>query len=668
MRYRILRTTFCAIIVAFVLASCSEESNNGLGPWYNTNPLYSYSGAEGNLWVHMRQNFRMQTYDYKPQVREEIHWFQEHQNYLNHAIVESAPYIYYIYQQTQARHLPAELALIPVIESEYNPYARSRVGAIGLWQMMPKTGLGFGLKRDRYYDGRRDIVASTKAALDYFTYLHSFFNNNWLLAIAAYDCGEGGVMRTIHYNTYHGRSTQFWYLPLPYETRTYVPRLLAVAAIIKDPARYHIHLVPVNDAPYLAQVNIGRKPINLKKAAQLADVPVNTLKVLNPGLKRDTTDPRGPYTLLVPKDKAQPFRMRLAMLSHNEKVIWQEHIVKSRETLASIALRYRTNLAMLREVNGLTSDAVKPNETLLIPPSSPDAINNNDYATDNKQPNNPNITLADNSNQNSGNDAIANAAANASNQTADKSNSNNSSNAQPTTIIYHVKHGNTISGIAKKYNVSEKQLLAWNHLRRHHVLHRGERLIIKTNSDNDNTPMVADNSTTSNAIAMKTSVESSASTNTDNASTTATDTRTYHVRRGDDLRKLADRFHTSIAHIKTINNLASNDLQIGQVLQIPVRGEISHRERNSNRISPSDSNIITSNTSTNVDKTVMVSGESHLTAPKHRHIVYTVEAGDYIEKIAKHFRVSPKAIMHWNELSSASELKPGEKLIIMPAS
>lgn len=662
MRYQIFKTTFIAILVALGLASCSEESNNGLGSWYNANPLYSYSGSEGNLLVHMRQNFRLTNYDYKPEVREEIRWFQNHQDYLNHALVESAPYIYYIYQQTQIHHLPAELALIPVIESEYNPYERSNVGALGLWQMMPETGKGFGLKRDRYYDGRRDVVASTKAALEYFTYLHSYFNGDWLLAIAAYNCGDGRVTRTMRYNREHGRSTEFWYLPLPYQTQTYVPRLLAVAAIVKDPARYHIHLVPINDAPYLAQVDIGSKPINLKKAAQLADVPVNTLKVLNPGLKENTTDPRGPYTLLVPKDKAQPFRMRLAMLSHHEKVIWQEHIVKSRETLASIAQRYRTNLAMLRQVNGLTSNQVQPNQTLLIPPPSPDAITNDNDSTNGAQQNNPNVTLVDNSNQNKTNDAIANAALNAAN--------NSTASA---TITYHVKHGNTLSSIAKQFNVSEEQLLAWNHLRRHHILHRGERLIIKTNGSDNNTSQVANNSVTSETNKLAVNSKATTDTDTDNSNSTISATNTqntisYHVRRGDDLRKLAERFDTSITHIKETNNLKTNVLQIGQSLEIPTHSH--HDKSNNDTASHSGKNIITNNNATDVDKTVSVSGatQSQPLSAKHRHLIYTVEAGDYLDKIAKRFHVSPEELRRWNKLSSTSELKPGEKLVILPAS
>lgn len=384
MHYQIVRHIALAISLTLLLVGCGGSS--GDAAWYARNTLYSYSGDQGNLWGQMRQNMRLSHYTYTPRVRQQIRWLQNHQPYLNHAIAESAPYIYYIYQQTKKHHLPAELALIPIIESEYNPYSKSRVGAEGLWQMMPKTARGFGIKRDWWYNGSRDLVASTNAALDYFSYLHGFFNNNWLLAIAAYDSGEGTVMSSIHYNRVHHRSIDYWNLPLPYETQLYVPRLLAVAAIIKNPAYYHVRLAPINNAPYIEQVNVG-KPITLSKAANMAEVPVTTLKVLNPAIQHDTLDPHGPYVLIVPKDKVDTFREKLAALTTHEKLVWQKDIVQSKKTLVKIAAalptpfyivrkgdylekiakRFHTTSQHIKQLNQLTeNDILQPGQKLKI--------------------------------------------------------------------------------------------------------------------------------------------------------------------------------------------------------------------------------------------------------------------------------------------------------------
>lgn len=422
MRYRILRTLFLAIIVTFGLIACSEGGSSEQAAWYNRNTLYSYSGASGNLWDQMRKNMRLPLYTYTPAVRRQIAWYQHHQQYLNHVIAESAPYIYYIYQQTQQRHLPAELALIPVIESDYNPYSRSRVGAEGLWQMMPKTARGFGLKHDRWYNGSRDVVASTHAALQYFAYLHSLFKGNWLLAIASYDCGEGTVMAAIRYNQWHHHSADFWNLPLPNETRNYVPELLAVAAIVRNPGYYGIHLAPINDAPYIEQVNIGTKQMSLSKAAQLADVPVSTIKVLNPALQHDTTDPKGPYTLVLPTDKAETFREKFAALTENGKLILQQHYRNSKERLANMAEKYRTNVALLRQGK-----------------------------------NNKNNTLAATTNVTSDTttaSGTANAITTASNNAV----------AQNLPINYEVLNGDTLHRIAEKFHTTEHSIRQANNL------------------------------------------------------------------------------------------------------------------------------------------------------------------------------------------------------------
>jgi membrane-bound lytic murein transglycosylase D len=510
------------------LVSCSEEGISGQASWYARNTLYSYSGAQGNLWNHMRKDLKMTSYANNSKVRQQIRWYQHHQADLNHVIAESAPYIYYIYQQTQKRHLPAELALIPVIESAYNPYAKSQVGALGLWQMMPQTASGYGLKRNWWYDGRKDVVASTGAALHYFTYLHSHFNNDWLLAIAAYNCGQGTVSSCRRHNQHHHHAGNFWNLPLPHETKDYVPRLLAVAAIVKNPGRYHIHLAPINDAPYLEQVNV-RSSITLSKAAKLAEVPVTTMKVLNPGIQHGTTDPKGPYTILVPQEKAQSFKEKLASVTHNERVAWQEHIVQSKETLELIAQKYRTTVALLAQVNELKSKKVHPNQTLLVPPgSSTNMLASNSTkatpatgespkdqpASEQRSATRSGILSAAENTVVSLTAKVAQASTRESNAdsvapaTAVTTTSNNHSEALPASykvingdssktvakkshatknlrqadnssnhLIYVVREGDYIGKIAKRYRVSSKDIKKWNQLSADD-LKPGQKLVI----------------------------------------------------------------------------------------------------------------------------------------------------------------------------------------------
>jgi membrane-bound lytic murein transglycosylase D len=571
----------------------------------------------------------MSDYASSRSVRQQIRWYQHNQDHLNHIIAEAAPYIYYIYQQTQQRHLPAELALIPVIESEYNPYAKSRSGALGLWQMMPGTAHGFGLKKDYYYDGRKDVVASTHAALEYFTYLHEYFNNNWLLAIAAYDCGEGTVTACMRYNRFHHRATDFWNLPLPYETQAYVPRLLAVAAIVKNPSRYGIHLAPIGDTPFVESVDVG-SPIELSKVAKLADVPLDTMKALNPGVQHGKTDPHGPYTILVPKNKAETFKERLAALTHNEKILWQQHIVKSKETLEKIAEKYRTTVALLKQANGLKSNHVHTNQTLLIPPTT--------QAPKNATPNN---------NTGDSTPILANNTATTSATVA----------AIPTTKTYTVKAGDDLWHIAAANNVNITDLLAWNNLTLHHKLQTGEKLVIQQNNTPDQQPQKvtppptlmataqAINTTTktnTTEVSETTTNPTTTSENLDNDSATKTPTNsqklpvTYKVASGDSLRKIAETFHVSITQLKHANNLTSNVLQPGEILTIP-----NHES------------TITNST----HKTQKIVAEK-------KAKIYTVRHGDYVEKIAKRFDVSPQDIRKWNHISGKEIIQPGQKLTI----
>jgi LysM repeat protein len=315
----------------------SEERKQSLA-----DDIDRYRNAD-NMWDVLRSQFTLPHYEDNPQVQQQINWFMNHQDFLFRSASRAAPYLYYILQQTRKRHLPAEIVLLPMMESAYNPFAYSTAGAAGIWQMMPGTASGFGIKQNWWYDGRRDVVASTKAALDYLVYLGGFFDGNWLLALAAYDTGEGNVLAAIRRNTRDGFSTDFWSLPVTQETRDYVPRLLALATIIANPDEYPVSFPPVHNAPYLAQMDMGRQ-IDLKQIANLAGLTFKEIKQLNPGYTHTSTDPNGPFKIVLPIENVEQFSENLILVQSSPQFAQENKHYKTRtkETLLAIAKKIKS--------------------------------------------------------------------------------------------------------------------------------------------------------------------------------------------------------------------------------------------------------------------------------------------------------------------------------------
>ncbi|OYV55112.1 MAG: lytic transglycosylase, partial [Legionella sp. 21-45-4] len=236
-----------------------------------TIPVYPiYAAKTPNVWEVIRKQFSLNHELNRPEVQNQLRWLIAHPSYLNE-LARAEPYIYHIVNEIKKRHLPGELAIIPMIESSFDPFAYSGAGAAGLWQLMPGTGTDLGLKRDWWFDARRSIGPSTDAALNYLTYLHKFFHGNWILAIAAYDSGEGTMSRIIKKSNQTYQNTQFWSLQVPNETKAYIPRLLALAEVIQNPERYHVKLPDIPHTPYFEEVNIGSQ-IDLNNAAKLAGI------------------------------------------------------------------------------------------------------------------------------------------------------------------------------------------------------------------------------------------------------------------------------------------------------------------------------------------------------------------------------------------------------------
>lgn len=318
-----------------------------------------------SVWDVLRTEFKLDHELNQPEVQTQLRWLISHPSYLNQ-LARAEPYIYHILSEIKKRQLPGEIALIPMIESSFDPFAYSGAGAAGLWQLMPGTGTDLGLKRDWWYDGRRSIGPSTDAALNYLAYLNKFFNGNWILAFAAYDSGEGTMARVIKNSGQSQHHISFWKLRVPQETKAYIPRLLALAEVIQNPQQYRVQLPHIPHMPYFEEVNIGSQ-IDLNHAAKLAGISYQDLIKLNPGYNHWTTAPYRPYKLLIPADKVEDFSRNLANLPLEERVDWKQHKVSAGDNLNIIARKYHTTINLIKELNQLKSNSVRKGQVVLIP-------------------------------------------------------------------------------------------------------------------------------------------------------------------------------------------------------------------------------------------------------------------------------------------------------------
>lgn len=501
-----------------------------------------YHNAD-DLWEVLRHQFVLPHYEDSPAVQNQIEWFMNHQEFLLHSATRAAPYLYYILQQVKKRNLPPELVLLPIFESSFDPFAYSPAGAAGIWQMMPGTASGYGLKQDWWYDGRRDVIVSTKAALNYLSYLGTFFDGNWLLAVAAYDTGEGNVLSAIRRNIRDGITADFWSLPLAQETRDYVPRLLALAIIISNPEKYPVYLPPVRNAPYLAQMDVGAQ-IDLKQAAVLAGMSLKKLMLLNPGFNRAAMSPYGPYHIVLPIENVEAFSQNLASLPMTRQVSWQHYKVRHGDTLASLASRYNTSSAVIKELNKLHSNHLSVGSSLVLP-RTVEALSKTILEAENHTPimKKPSKTLHDRLLEQL---PVATSTTSSEIMAADSIEGNYS--IQPGDTIYMARQGDTIEHIANHFHVAKSALLASNPSTGS-ILQPGQKLVIPTHAGSTQMAKIDDNSP---------------------AYDVAPGDTIYTVRTGETMESIAQKFHTSPPAIRVANLLASNDVREGDRLLIPA--------------------------------------------------------------------------------------------------
>jgi membrane-bound lytic murein transglycosylase D len=324
----------------------------------------------GDLWEHIVRGYRIPPVT-GPQVEKWEAWYADRPDYVARMVERSRRYLYHVVNEIELRGMPLDLALLPMVESAYNPQAMSSARASGMWQFMPATGQTYGLKQNWWYDSRRDVLAATTSALEYLSRLEAEFGD-WQLALAAYNWGEGNVRRAIARNQAKGLPTDFDSLTgVPDETRNYLPKLQAVKNIVVDPSRYGLSLADVPDAPYFAVVRTSRE-IDVKRAAELAEMSQEEFLSLNPQHNRPVIAGADEYALLLPIDKAEVFATKLA-LSRQPLVSWQAYRYRAGDTLPAVASRFGMSVETLRTVNGIGSSSYVPvGHTLLVPSQSPE--------------------------------------------------------------------------------------------------------------------------------------------------------------------------------------------------------------------------------------------------------------------------------------------------------
>ena len=463
---------------------------------------------EPDLWERLRTSFALPNHAH-PGTRPYREWYARNQSYLDRVVERARPFLFDIVEQVEQRGMPGEIALLPVVESAFQPFAYSPGRAAGIWQFIPATGRRYGLKQNWWYDGRRDVHAATRAALDYLQRLSRRFDGDWLLALAAYNSGEGRVQRAIRKNRKRGKPTDFWSLDLPDETRGYVPKLLAISSIVENPRRHGAHLTSIPNAPQLERVDIGSQ-IDLALVADLAEMDIAEVYHLNPAFNRWATAPDGPHTLWLPIDRAEDFADRLTDLGEDERMRWKRHRIRSGENLGSIAHRYQTSVALLQEVNNLDGKWIRAGDNLIIPVATKDLSH---YLSEDR-----------------------------------RRRSIQNTQRRGHKLDYTVRPGDTWWDLSRKHNVSTVKLARWNGMSPRDPLFPGQRLVIWTKKNAG----LQNNLAAPPSSARRQKIH-------------------YRVRKGDSLARIAQRFRVTVRKLRRWNRLPKGKyLQPGQRLTLYV--------------------------------------------------------------------------------------------------
>jgi len=431
--------------------------------WLELDPLASStiavaSGPNTDLLEVLRGGFSLDPV-MNNRVQAELNWFVRNPRYLTRVFNRAQRYLPHILDEIEARDLPLELALLPIVESAFDPFAYSHGRAAGLWQMIPGTARRFGIEQNWWYDGRRDVIDSTRAALEYLEYLHGFQDGDWLNAIASYNSGEGNVRKAKRRNAARSKPTDFWNLSLSRETSAYVPRLMALVEIVRDPDEFGLTLPDIVDEPQFVVTDVDAQ-IDLALAAELAGIDLDTLSSYNAGNNRWATDPNGPHRLILPVDVADDFVSALAEVPLTERLRWQRHKVRNGEAISQIAEQYNVTVATIRSANNLRGNTIRAGAYLMIP--------------------------------------VATKPLSAYSQSADERRNRKQNTVRSGNRVEHiVAAGESFWTISRKYDVDMNKLAAWNGTAPRDTLSIGQKLVVWTDRP------VAGNATSGNKLTRK---------------------------------------------------------------------------------------------------------------------------------------------------------------------
>lgn len=574
-----------------------------------------------SVWDRIRAGFAIPNLDSAAVDR----WTERYSKdpaYLLRMANRASQYLYNIVEEVEARNMPMELALLPFVESAFQPEALSRAKAAGLWQFMPATGKDYELEQNLWRDDRRDVLESTRAALDYFEYLHGLFGD-WQLTLAAYNWGEGSVQRAISRAKRRKQPTDYAHLRMPRETANYVPKLEAIKRIVSDPAKYGIELPDVGNEPYFVQVTKPRD-IDVKTAAELAGMPLDEFRRLNPSYKLPVIVASHNNVMLLPADRVDFFLDNLASWMDSGQPLsrWSTYKLKQGESLALVAARAGMTEDYLREVNGIPKGRrVLPNSTLLILAEGDDQIDISAEEADAKLRLSPLTTWR--------------------------------------RVTYRVRSGDTISGIARRWHITSRSIITANRLRSDR-LRIGQRLIL-TVPNVERSPIIEPTSAPKGKHVI------------------------YTVKSGDTLGRIALRYGVSTASLRMTNRIRGNMIRPGQRLRIPGTGDaeaadtVIHTVLSGETLSSianrygvtvtrlKRSNRLTSNTLHIGDKLEIPAREqprassSGVRAPQSK--IHVVRTGETLSEIAESYGIGLSKVRTANGLRS-NNLRVGQRLVI----
>ena len=580
-------------------------------------------GAEAmpnDVWERIRRGYRMPELD-SPLVDRWVAYYTKDPAYIQRMTSRAGQYLYHIVEDVEARNMPTELALLPFVESAFQPEALSRVKAAGLWQFMPATGNDYALAQNLWRDDRQDVLESTRAALDYFNYLYGLFND-WQLALAAYNWGEGSVQRAIARAKRSGKPADYAHLRMPKETANYVPKLMAIKRIITNPERYGIELPDVGNEPFFIRITKPRD-IDVKTAAELAGMPLNEFRALNPSYKLPVIVAAHNNVMLLPADKVDYFVDNLASWMDSGQPLsrWSTYRLKEGETLAAVAAQSGMTESELRKVNGIPAGRrVLPNSTLLVLAGADEQVDISAEEADARLRLSPLTTWR--------------------------------------RVTYRVRSGDTLTSIARRWHITTKSIVTANRLRSDR-LRAGQRLVLTVpNVQRASIPAASSSGSASgrhvihtvrsgdtlDAIARRYGVTVASLRMTNRLegniiragqrlripsdAAKESDTVIYTVKSGDTLSTVAERYNVSVTKLKRANRLTSNMLRVGDRLEIPSSDRV---ERN---VKP---------------------------APETR--VHVVRSGDTLSEIGERYGVSVSKLRSANGLRG-NNLRIGQRLVI----